>query len=243
MNPHLKYAQVRRRHNRNQGSNYGIIEMKDLYYFLDAVRVLSAEDYLSDPETDAFRTWLRSYLEWLTSSSQGRKERASVNNHGTYYDLQVASIAAYLGDYLLLRDTLRDSRFRIIEQIDAQGVQVNEMDRTTTAHYCCFNLQGWVHLARLAESIREDLWGFNGPEGQSLKKACEWLLPYIGQAWPYEQIDEFDSDRFQPILFAYRERFGAPVGVKSQSGPDRNAVKPVFHPHDGIRPFWQLETW
>jgi hypothetical protein len=43
MNPHLRYAQVRTGHNRNEGPGTGIIEMKDLYYFLDAARLLHPE--------------------------------------------------------------------------------------------------------------------------------------------------------------------------------------------------------
>ena len=41
MNPHLNYAQVRIGHGGNVGTHYGIIEMKDLFYYLDAVRLLA----------------------------------------------------------------------------------------------------------------------------------------------------------------------------------------------------------
>jgi|GEM_PF-7043333 len=47
---------------------------------------------------------------------------------------------------------LRDSRFRILAHFDPQGRQPEEMKRILTAHYCSFNLQGWIHLAQLAES-------------------------------------------------------------------------------------------
>jgi hypothetical protein len=240
MNPHLEYAQVQRGHNRNRGTSSGIIEMKDMYYFLDAVRLLRAGGYLSKDDHEAFRGWLFRYLEWLQTSEQGRLERASSNNHGTYYDLQVGAIAAFLGEYLLLRDTLRDSRFRIIEQIAPDGRQPKELERTTTAHYCCFNLQGWVHLARLAESVGEDLWGFEGPEGQSLRRAMEWLLPHVGQPWPYEQIDEFDHERFFPLYHAYLDRFGSTPALEPSKVPDKQGIKAIYFPHDGIRPFWQV---
>lgn len=239
MNPHLGYAQVRRGHHGNRGASSGIIEMKDLYYFLDAVRLLHAAGHLEDTDMANFRRWLGAYLDWLQESEQGRLERASSNNHGTYYDLQIGAIAAFLGSYLLLRNTLRDSRSRILEQITAEGEQPQEMARTTTAHYCCFNLQGWIHLAQLAESCGEDLWGFEGPEGQSIRRAMEWLLPNTGREWPYRQIDTFDYERFYPIWHACRERYGLPEGVTGQV-PDKAAIKPLFFPHDGVRPFWQV---
>jgi hypothetical protein len=213
MNPHLEYAQVRRGRNRNRGSGRGIIEFKDLYYFLDAVRIVEASGALTDGERREFRFWLARYLKWLVESPSGRSERSFRNNHGTCYDLQVASIAAFLGDYDLLRRTFVDSRFRIVEQIAADGRQPHELTRSITAHYCCFNLQCWIHLAGLGSAVGEDLWSFEGPQGQSLRQAMLWLLGYLGKPWPYTQIDRFDTQRFFPIYHAYRDRFGEPPGV------------------------------
>ena len=240
MNPHLNYAQVRRGHHRNRGVASGIIEMKDMYYFLDAARLLSAEGYLTGEEQSDFKRWLRTYLDWLLTSDQGREERRSSNNHGTYFDLQVAAIALYLGDYLLVRNTLRDSRFRIIEQFANDGRQVEEMKRTATAHYCSFNLQGWIHLAQLGESVGEDLWGFEGPEGQSIECAMAWLMSRLGKPWPYQQIDEFDAERFYPIYYVCRDRFGLISGMNNEPVPTKVDIKAVFFPHYGIRPFWQI---
>lgn len=238
MNPHLIYAQVRRGHHGNRGAHTGVIEFKDFYYFLDAVRLLEADGFLTSVDGDGFRKWLRRYVDWLRTSPQGQGERAARNNHGTYYDLQVAAIAAFLGDYFLLRDTLRDSRLRIVEQFSGDGHQPDELKRRTTAHYCCFNLQGWVHLAELAAAHGEDLWSFEGPDGQGLRPALDWLLAHVGRPWPFEQIDAFDEERFLPLHYACVRQFGeaaTPVRVSAAE-----SVKPLFFPHDGIRPFWQV---
>ncbi|MCC5859610.1 MAG: alginate lyase family protein [Ectothiorhodospiraceae bacterium] len=237
MTPHLNYAQVRRGYNGNLGNSSGVIEMKDLYYFLDAVRLLSRSGYLKPDEDAAFRVWLRAYLSWLRSSPQGQKERSAPNNHGTYYDLQVGAIAAYLGESLVLRDTFRDSLFRLREQFRGDGSQPREMERNTTAHYCCFNLQGWIHLAQLAESAGYDLWAFRADDGQGLSTAMEWLLAHMGGDWPYPQIDAFDSERFYPVLDAYRHRYDTSRFAMPR---DFSRVKALFHPHDGVRPFWQV---
>ncbi|MCE8026966.1 alginate lyase family protein [Billgrantia aerodenitrificans] len=240
MSPHLEYAQVRKGWNKNKGSSSGIIEAKDFYYFLDAVRLLERREKLTKSNSNDLREWLSKYLHWLRTSPQGVKERSALNNHGTYYDLQVGAIAAFLGEDMLLRHTLRDSRFRIVQQFSTDGSQPEELKRTTTAHYCCFNLQGWIHLAQLAESCGEDLWSFEGPEGQSIRRAMEWLLPYIDKNWPFQQIDEFDSERFYPIYYAYLSRYGKMSGLEHLEIPSKEEVKPLFFPHDGIRPFWQL---
>jgi len=247
MNPHLAYAQVRPGHNNDQGSNSGIIEMKDLYYFIDALRMLIREDCFSSAEYAGLQNWFEKYLHWLRTSAQGRKERSTANNHGVYYDLQAASIAAFLDDKLLVRDILRDSRFRILEHFEADGRQPHEMKRTTTAHYCCFNLQGWIHLAMIAESCGENLWEFEGTDGRGIRMGMQWLLSHMGRPWPYPQINEFDPERFYPIYHEYTSRYGQalPPPVTDRLAapvPDPADIKPLFYPHDGIRPFWQINA-
>jgi hypothetical protein len=106
MSPHLRFAQVRLGWNRDEGVGTGVIEFKDLYYMLDAVRLLTRSDALDAAARDGLAAWFTAYLGWLLASPQGARERASANNHATYYDLQVASIAAWLGERTALRDAL-----------------------------------------------------------------------------------------------------------------------------------------
>ncbi len=243
MNPHLEYAQVRRGHNENKGSNSGIIEMKDLYYFLDAVRLLAGGQWLSGTEQAALQEWFGRYLNWLRTSPQGCRERTERNNHGTYYDLQVATVAAFLGESRIVRETLCDSRFRVLQQFDDAGGQREEMQRTDTAHYCCFNLQGWIHLAHLAARCGEDLWSFQGRGGESVRGAMQWLLAHIGRPWPHPQSQHFDEERFFPIHHAYLAQFGDRAAAGSEDVPMAADIKSQFHPHDGIMPFWQVGLW
>ncbi len=239
-NPNLDYAQVRRGYDGNRGSSSGIIEMKDLYFFLDAVRLLSSAGWLLSAERASLQDWFAHYLRWLRTSLQGREERTATNNHGTCYDLQVTAIAAFLGENRLVRETLRDSRSRILQQFDAAGVQPAEMKRTNTAHYCCFNLQAWINLAQLAQSLGEDLWSFEGRDGRGIRRAMQWLLSHVGQRWRYPQIDAFDSERFYPVYHACLAHYGDVADVDVGVIPSVGDIKPIFFPHDGIRPFWQL---
>lgn len=242
MNPHLKYGQVRMGHNGNEGAPTGLIEMKDFYFLLDAARLLHEDAALPDKDIEAFKAWLEPYLEWLITSPQGKAELRAVNNHGTCYDLQVGAVAAFIGKTDLLYETLARANSRIAEQFDAEGRQPDELKRTTTAHYCCFNFQSWINLARLAGRWGVDLWSYEAPDGAGLKQGARWLLSHMGQPWPYEQIDAFDADRFLPIWFAARAAGvdGLPDLPAGISGP--LDVKPVFFPHDGIRPYWNLDV-
>jgi len=241
MNPHLEYAQVRLGHNKNRGVSTGIIEWKDLYFFLDAVSFLESKGFLNANEKQTLRLWFEKYLHWLRSSPQGKKESLSLNNHGTYYDLQVLAISNYLGKKFLSHDILQHTPSRINEQFEPDGQQPLELKRPITAHYCCFNLQGWIHLSELATRVDVNLWTLEGPKKQSIKIAIEWLLTNLNRAWPYKQIDEFDRERFYPIYYAYLRYYGySSVNIDSGSVPNTSEIKPIFYPHDGIRPFWQL---
>lgn len=239
MNPHLKYAQVKMGHNGNVGGNIGIIEFKDMYYYLDAVRLLTASGAISETYNAIFNEWLSSYLEWLLRSKQGKNECKAQNNHGTYYDLQVAAIAAFLNNHSVLYETLARAQSRIKQQFAPDGSQPDELTRNTTAHYCCFNFQGWVNLSKIARQWGSDLWSYKAPNGANLVKGSEWLLAHIGLEWPYEQIDTFDADRFYPILFALQGE-SSHVSRDVDRPGSKYQVKPRFFPHDGIQPYWNL---
>ena len=239
MNPHLKYAQVRMGHDNNMGSNSGIIEMKDLYYYLDAVRLLVGAGVLTPATLKSVDQWLETYLDWLLNSPQGLGECMANNNHGSYYDLQVASVAAFLGRHEISLQALARAQDRIGRHFKPDGSQPQELERNTSAHYCCFNFQSWINIAEMASRWGFDLWSYQAPNGASLIKGAQWLLSHLGSKWPYQQIDQFDYDRFYPVWFVVPEGLvQLPEGV---SMPDtKYQVKAKFFPHDGIRPYWNL---
>lgn len=243
MNPHLRYAQVRPGHEDTEPAGWGLIEMKDMYFFLDAVRLLERSGALGADDLAAFRQWLSEYLAWLRESPQGRTERQSRNNHGVGYDLQVGAIAAYLGEIELLLRTFRDSRARLLTHFDADGSQPHELTRTQTAHYVCFNLQNWINLAVLADRCGCDLRRVAGADGRSLRRGFEWLLPLLaGEEWPYEQIEPFDRSRRFALTLGYRSLFGEPAPDEAISPiPDPADLPVIYFPHDGIKPFWLID--
>jgi len=239
MKPHLKYAQVRMGHNNNLGTNSGIIEMKDMYYYLDSVRLFNLSGYITEDLLRRFKDWLSNYLEWLLESPQGQKERRAINNHGTYYDLQVASLAAFLDERALVFETLTRAQSRIAQQFAPDGSQPQELNRTVTAHYCCFNFQGWINLAEIASRWGGDFWSYRASNGASLVQGARWLLAYAGQKWPFQQIDAFDDDRFAPIWFGIPGN-DLEFPPKANIPDSKYKVKPKFYPHDGIKPYWNL---
>jgi len=194
MNPHLRFAQVRMGHSGNQGQPRGIIEFSDVYYFLDAVRLLARDDapsQLSDTDLVSLRSWFSAYLAWLTDSPQGTAERSAANNHGTWYDVQVAAIADWLGDHRAVQATIVRASERIWHQFRPDGTQPEELARPIPLHYTTYNLCGWTHLERLiqrANGARQPLAG-----SERLDAAQRWLTDNTARLHPTEP--EFDPHR------------------------------------------------
>ncbi len=237
MNPHLRFAQARMGSRSDEGNRSGIIEMRDLYVLLDAVRLLARAGTLSDVERAAFGEWLRAYRDWLLTSPQGMEECRSRNNHGTYFDLQIAAIDAYLGDAASLVATFRRSRVRINIQFDPDGSQPRELSRPTSLHYCCFNLQGWVSLSAIAERCGEDLWRQQSATGGSLPRGADWLTGFAAKRdWPYPQLDAFDWDRLVPVQAALARHTSGEAGDMLE----QRRASPSYSAYSAIPPYWYL---
>ncbi|MEO1395471.1 MAG: alginate lyase family protein [Cyanobacteria bacterium J06634_5] len=214
MTPHLTYAQVVLGHHQNVGARWGLIETKDFYYFLDALRLLRQSAVWTDEDHEAMQGWCRVFLDWLIHSSQGKAENAASNNHATCYDLQKAALAGFIDDARTLFKTLEYSKMRIEQHIASDGQQPHELKRSATFHYCAFNLQNWANLAQIGERVGVDIANYrskvrcaDGCDSEqsaedsavTLERAFGWLLPYYDHPWPYQQIEEFNLTRLLPL--------------------------------------------
>jgi len=238
MNPHLEYAQVRRGQNGDRGFANGLIEFKDVYFFLPCVTALAEGGALSADNVTALRGWFETYQDWLETSAQGRKECTYKNNHGTYFDLQAAAIAVFLGDRERLRAIYLRAKSRLFEQIDETGFQPHEMGRTLTQHYVHFNLQGFLHLFRIAAAEGFPVPAASRMPGRRIEVALRWILDRDAANWPHEQIEPFDPERTTALVAAAQS-----LGFLADRPQDAARVLGTtckFDPHDGIRPFWNI---
>ena len=216
MNPNLRYAQAVL--GVNEGRGIGIIDLRDVPALLDAIRLLEQMSALPDGDRGAISVWCRQYLDWLRTSANGRDEGAAENNHGTWYDAQVAALALFVGDSATARATLGTSaKARIASQIRADGSQPLELARTRPLHYSLFNLDAFTQLAEMARHVDVDLWHY-APDGSGgILGALRSLAPYADPAkpWPTEQVTPAGPDVFLTPLRRAAFATGDPVFTRA----------------------------
>lgn len=236
MNPSLKFAQVIPGRNGGRGQAYGIIEFKDLYYLLDAVKLLEGSGFLTDNDCVALEGWTSDYLGWLLESDLGRQELAANNNQGTFFDLQVGGLQSYLGDFRGLQETVMRAVSRLPRQIDPEGQQPHEEARRTPFHYGMFNLQGMMNLFLLAQRSGVNVGSFQSHPLDRLRAGiarCDVLLRDHDPQGPERALD----GRRLVVLRAFLSELSGPAADTVDGWVSSSDWAP--RPHDGVPFMWQ----
>ena len=213
MNPHLNFTQAVPGVNSGRGT--GIIEGRRLAEAGDAAGLLAGSPAWTSADEAALKAWLGNYLDWLLTSKPGHDEASARNNHGTIYDVQVTRLALVLGKVGLAKQTVEAARAkRIAVQIEADGRQPLELERTAALGYSRMNLEALFTLATLGEHAGADLWHCRLANGRlALPQALDFLLPYVTsppKKWPYEQIKHISPDGFAPFMRQAAVVYGEP---------------------------------
>jgi hypothetical protein len=211
MNPHLKYGQGIP--GQCEGRGIGIIETRRLIQVINAVTLLEGSEALTGEQRQGLQEWFRTYLQWLRSSEYGKAESGAENNHGTWYDAQVAQFALYTGQRELAKSILTAAlKKRLAVQVSADGKQTFELARTRALTYSLVNLSGLLALAELGRQVGVDYWAFPSADESRLRAAVDYMARYADpeKPWPHQQITEVDRMCLYPFLKQARALTGDP---------------------------------
>ncbi|MFI1396826.1 alginate lyase family protein [Streptomyces sp. NPDC020681] len=241
MNPNLNHGQFIPC--KYDGRAIGIIDFSQMYTsVLDAIAILdTGAPGWSKADRTGMRAWNVSFLDWLVNSKFGKEEAAAKNNHGTFHDMQVAALAVATGDKALARKVVLDARAKRIDpQIAADGSQPQELARTRSWHYSTFDLVAYTRLAAIGKNVGVDLWSYQGPQGQSLFKAVDYLLPAATGAaqWPHPELEFYRYAATDVVHAAAdagdRKAKAAVPKLQAPPGGDLWALRPAAEQLDSI---------
>lgn len=193
MNPNLNYGQGIP--GINDGRPFGIIEFGGISNVITTLELLKNAKVLDVKTEVGMKEWLTTYVNWLQTSETGVLESTRENNHGTHYDLQLYGLLLYLGENEQVRQKLETvTKKRIASQIQPDGSQPHELERTKSFSYFTMNLSALTKLAWLAQRVDVDLWNFKTVDGRGIKTAYEFLIPFatVDKKWTYKQIKHVD---------------------------------------------------
>jgi hypothetical protein len=186
MNPNLLYAQAIK--GRFTGRGIGIIDTLHLVEVARAAGVMEESGAMSGAERTGVKKWFADYLTWMSTHKYGHDERDAKNNHGTCWVVQAAEFARFTGNKEMT-EFCRD-RFKTVlapGQIGADGSFPLELKRTKPYGYSLFNLDAMGAVCQMLSTPKENLWKFELADGRGMKKAMEFMFPFIAdkKKWPY----------------------------------------------------------
>jgi hypothetical protein len=209
MNPNLKFGQAVM--GRTDGRGIGLIDTRNMWMVIDAVQILQTSGELSAKEVADMKQWFKDFSSWMLNSDLGIEEFIAHNNHGTFYDMQVANYALFAGDTALAKRTVqRGVDLRIAGQISIEGKQYAELERTTPFHYAAFNLDAMTNIARYGEQVKVDVWNIRD-KGRGLRNGINYMMPFAlkPQTWPWKELNgAAETELMLPVLLRAERAYG-----------------------------------
>jgi hypothetical protein len=223
MNPNLKFAQGVP--GRTPGRGAGVLDTLRLTRVIEGVGLIAPSKVLSTQELAALERWFTDYTTWMMTSPTGQEERDASNNHGVWYDFQLAHFALFARREDLARAVIQQvPTQRLAKQIEADGKMPRELERTRAYHYTIYALQAAARLGDLAGCVNVDLW--RGPGAPRLKAALDFIVPYVGREaeFPYPDLkpgpDEGSYELFLRAAWAHGDmEYRRAAGVLAEYNP------------------------
>lgn len=194
MAPHLSYAQAIL--GICSGRGIGIIDTLHLVDVVFAVEKLKASRSMKTEIYFGLKKWFTKYLGWMLTDSNGIQEMNKDNNHGVCFFVQAAAFALFTDNERIV-DFCRDYyKKQLLRQEAEDGSFPRELGRTKPYNYSIFVVDNMVSLCHLLSKPDDNLWEYVSEDGRSIKKALDFITPYIldKDCWPYPpDVMHFDA--------------------------------------------------
>jgi hypothetical protein len=186
MNPNLQYAQAVP--GSSPGRSWGIIDGLHLVEIPPAIAAMQSSPAFPPAVLTGLKHWFRDLTEWMTTSRNGRLEAAAKNNHAVAYYVQIAVFSSFTSDEERLAECRRQFREVLVPgQMATNGSFPAELTRTKPYGYSIFQLDNLATLCQVLSAPNDDLWKFQTADGRGIRRATEFLYPYLADKskWPH----------------------------------------------------------
>ncbi len=222
MTPHMEYAQAIP--GVCDGRGIGIIDLCSSHTLFNAVAIL---DYLGaiDGETlMELKKWYIAYTDWLLVSEKGAEEDNMYNNHGSWFDVQIAATAIFTDRHMLAQKTLNAAYDRrVVKHVQPDGAQPYERARTRGIRYSLFNLDALTLLGNMAcrYGLNQPYWKVDGERGDLLRSAIDYIYPYAADpsSFPYRELYPDGVDREMAHILIRAQHYYPREGYAEKAQP------------------------
>jgi hypothetical protein len=210
MNPNTRYAQGVP--GRSTGRAEGVLDTYRLLRVIEGVGLLAPSKALSAADQTGLERWFADYTTWMRTDPNGREEQAAANNHGIWFDYQLAGFSLFARQDAVARQVVAEAGARrIATQVAPNGSLPLELTRTRALHYSYFALEALVGTAQFGRCVDFDLWRYKTADGRGLRAAFDFLAPYVGEepSFPYPELKPQDaSSEALPLFAAAADAYG-----------------------------------
>ena len=217
MNPNMNFAQAVP--GVSNGRPEGVLDGASFITVIDAAGLIAPSIALTPAEIAALEGWFGRYVDWMLKSANGKDEGKASNNHGLWYDAQVARFALFARKPEIARKIVSAfPKGRIAQQVDASGALPAELGRTRSFHYSLYALSAAYTVADSAACLGIDLYHAE-ERGRSLRKATDYVAAYRGRAadWPYKE-QGWPADTLDELLIRAAAAWGRDTYPRAVSG-------------------------
>lgn len=194
MNPTLTYSGLVIGDNMNDLRIRGAtIDTSRLCLLPDLITLLSSSKNWTIDLQNSMVLWFESLSNWFKTNPRGILQNGYSHNIRTSYINQLCSYLFFCGKSDEAKNYL-DANLKnlLVTQIDNNGKQELEMNRSKNKHYSNFNLVLLMRLAKISKSLGIDVWNYQDENGRgSIRKAMNYLAYYHlnPKEWPASAED------------------------------------------------------
>src|SRR5665213_2661569 len=187
MNPNFQFAQAVP--GRSPGRGIGIIDGLHIIEVPLAIEAMENSAAFPPEVLAGLKKWFGDMAHWMETSKNGHEEAAAKNNHAVAFYLQLAIFSQFAGDEARLEACRRQFKTVFVaKQMAPDGSFTRELARTKPYGYSIFQLDNMASLCQVLSTPDDNLWTFTLPDGRGMRKAMEFLYPFLADKskWPHK---------------------------------------------------------